>query len=915
MRANSGHAAVPVEQRCLQALQDIGEAVTEATDRRGLLDLVVTRVVGALGADAGSIRLLDSTGEWLERAAACNVDQPLLLHGARIRVGVSVAGQAMASGAPVVVDLAQDARLAYHQELRRRGFATLVVAPLVIRGALTGTLDLYFGPGEGLGPAELGLAQGFARAAAVALDSQRLHEENAQRARETETLLSVAGIMSSTLDLTEVARRAVREMVRLSGADIGGAWVQVDSPHEFAPVAGYHVPVEVRDRLQGMPLLVIHPLVGEVIDRKRSICSSHSQMDPLFDHPLLRLLPHKSVMAIPMRKDDDVIGVFVIVWTGEYHRFSVSEQRLLEGVARAGAAAIDNARLVEAERSGWKAVEVSEAKYRALVENVSDIVYSYGFDGRLITANAAAASVTGYRVDELEGMSLAQLVAPEYLPAIEQSVAKIAAGHGDALSITLEIVCKDGRRRVLECHSRATVKDGVPTAVQGTAHDVTERARLERRQAALTEITKDVAAEHDVDGLLGLIGRHACELIGAAAAAVFVVEDEHIVLRSGHGLRIPARSPRWRAADSRLGATVRSRTSRVTEDLTRDDEWDASLLLAADYRGIVEVPIIHGGEVTGVLCALTVSAHAFSADDVALLESLAAHAAIALDRAKLVNQLKVRLREAETLLVVTERLYQQVDAKHVELTDTTHALEEALAARSEFLAKVSHEIRTPLANVLGLLGMVIDGLAANATEQEAFVAEAHANARHLLGLVNGILDMSCIEAGKLDVHLEPLDLVETLDAVRALVGHQAEAKGLEFAVHLPPPPAPPVMADPTRLHQVFLNVIGNSVKFTQRGRIDVRVMPAADRGVVVIEVTDTGIGVPLEFQSRLFEKFVQVDGGGRRTYGGSGLGLAVSRHLVEMMGGSITLQSEGDGLGTTVTVTMPLLSAAQRVEA
>jgi signal transduction histidine kinase len=420
------------------------------------------------------------------------------------------------------------------------------------------------------------------------------------------------------------------------------------------------------------------------------------------------------------------------------------------------------------------------------------------------------------------------------------------------------------------------------------------------------EITKDVAAAHDVDGLLALIGRRACELIGAAAAAVFVVENASLVLRSGHGLRLPARSPRWSVADSRLGATVRGRASRVTEDLTRDDEWDASLLLAGDHRGLVEVPIVHGAEVTGVLCAFTVSAHAFSADDVALLESLAAHAAIALDRARLVHQLKVRLRETETLLVVTERLYQQVDAKHEELSDTTQALEEALAARSEFLAKFSHEIRTPLANVLGLLGMVMDGLAADGAEQQAFVAEAHANARHLLGVVNGILDMSRLEAGKLEVQVEPLDLAEMVEGARALVRAQAETKGLELAVHLPAPPLPPVLADPIRLHQVLLNVLGNSVKFTDQGRIDVRVDVEPDQGLVSIAVADTGIGVPPEAQPKIFDKFVQVDGESRRGYGGSGLGLAVSRHLVELMGGTIMLSSEGDGLGTTVTMTLPL---------
>jgi signal transduction histidine kinase len=259
------------------------------------------------------------------------------------------------------------------------------------------------------------------------------------------------------------------------------------------------------------------------------------------------------------------------------------------------------------------------------------------------------------------------------------------------------------------------------------------------------------------------------------------------------------------------------------------------------------------------------------------------------------------------IAIQNARLYHEVAAKHDELRETTRALGEALAVRSEFLANLSHEIRTPLANVLGLLGMVIDGLADDAAEQQTFITEAHANARHLLELVNGILDMARIEAGKVDVRVEPLDLGDLLEEVRALVSVQTEAKGLTLALHVPAPPHPLVMADATRLHQVLLNVLGNSVKFTDSGGIDVRMVPHVDKGVVTVDVTDTGMGVPLEAQSRLFEKFVQVDGSTRRGHGGSGLGLAVSRHLVEMMGGVITLRSDGEGLGTTVTITLPLV--------
>ncbi|MFQ5829779.1 MAG: ATP-binding protein, partial [Candidatus Methylomirabilia bacterium] len=154
--------------------------------------------------------------------------------------------------------------------------------------------------------------------------------------------------------------------------------------------------------------------------------------------------------------------------------------------------------------------------------------------------------------------------------------------------------------------------------------------------------------------------------------------------------------------------------------------------------------------------------------------------------------------------------------------------------------------------------------------------------------------------------LEPVHLGGLFEELQAIVQVQADAKGLTLTFHPPDPVYAVIQADLKRFMQVLLNLVGNSLKFTERGGITVRATARPERGFMIIEVTDTGIGIPPERQPQLFQKFVQADGSTTRKYGGTGLGLAISKHFVEMMGGVITLESRGEGCGTAVTVALPL---------
>jgi len=250
----------------------------------------------------------------------------------------------------------------------------------------------------------------------------------------------------------------------------------------------------------------------------------------------------------------------------------------------------------------------------------------------------------------------------------------------------------------------------------------------------------------------------------------------------------------------------------------------------------------------------------------------------------------------------------QIDADALLLAERSRQLEGALvqaeaanAAKSAFLANMSHELRTPLNSIIGFTNILQRGDTARFAPQElVYLTRVRANGMHLLELINGVLDLSKIEAGETALELGSVDLVALVRETLGELEPQAEARGVALLAELPP--AAVLTADPRRLKQIIVNLVGNAVKFTDGGVVTVRIVTDSESGAPVrLNVADTGIGIPKDRLEAIFEAFQQADSTISRHHGGTGLGLTITRSLAALMGWSVVAESV-EGVGSTFSV-------------
>jgi signal transduction histidine kinase len=327
-------------------------------------------------------------------------------------------------------------------------------------------------------------------------------------------------------------------------------------------------------------------------------------------------------------------------------------------------------------------------------------------------------------------------------------------------------------------------------------------------------------------------------------------------------------------------------------------------------RGAFAVSVLTGSEDDEVAAQMI----ELGAEDYVLKDGLTAHALMR-SIENVIEKFEIR-RQLEAQRAAAELRNRRLELTRDELQLKVSELAAATQARDRFMAMMSHEMRTPLNAILGyteLLELEIDGHLSDGQRRQ--LERIRVGSRHLLDLINDVLDLARADADKLELDVRPVDVSAVFDEVHALLENQARQRHLNFVVDEAPAGLPPVLADLQRLRQIVMNLIGNAIKFTETGSVTVSAVPDPETRTVKICVSDTGIGMTAEVVAHAFDEFYQGDDALTRRRGGSGLGLAISRRLARAMGGEIEVNSE-PGRGSTFVLTLPAAQpdSALRVE-
>ena len=411
-----------------------------------------------------------------------------------------------------------------------------------------------------------------------------------------------------------------------------------------------------------------------------------------------------------------------------------------------------------------------------------------------------------------------------------------------------------------------------------------ELGRSVEELKALGEVGRAVSSTLDLDTVLTTIISRANQLSGTEGGWIYEYDDasEELHPRTAHNIEeelVRALHTRHvRKGEGVGGRVVETRTPCQVPDITAAGAYRGHLreiLIRAGYRALLAVPLVREQQVIGALVLGRKHPGEFPREAVDLVATFASQSALAIQNA---------------------RLFREIEHKSLEL-------EEASRHKSQFLANMSHELRTPLNAILGYTELIVDQVYGEVPEKINEVLDrVQKSGRHLLGLINDVLDLSKIEAGQFTLDLSDFSFSDVVQAVVSSVGSLAAEKQLRLTVELAPD-LPVGRGDARRITQVLLNLVGNAIKFTEKGTVTVRV--SASEGTFLAAVADTGPGIKKEDQEKIFEEFQQSDSPLTKNKTGTGLGLAIAKNIVELHGGHLWVESTLGG-GSTFFLRIPV---------